>query len=66
MRDIATKWLEWKTLEPLVTKYHALIAAEVRVDTRKLDSVAGFESGPAAIRAFAERRRQQILNFPQR
>ena len=66
MRDIATKWLEWKNLEPLVTKYHALIAAEVRADTRKLDSVAGFESGPTALRTFADRRRAQILNYPQR
>ena len=66
MRDIATKWLEWKNLEPLVTKYHALIAAEVRADTRKLDSTAGFESGPTALRTFVERRRTQILNYPQR
>ena len=66
MREIATKWLDWKTLEPLVTKYHALIAADVRADTRKIDSVSGFESGPAAIKAFADRRRAQILAFPQK
>ena len=66
MRDIATKWLDWKTLEPLATKYQALIAADVRTDTRKIDSVSGFESGPAAIKAFADRRREQILAFPQR
>ena len=66
MRDIATKWLDWKNLEPLVTKYHALIAAEVRADTRKLDSTAGFESGPTALRTFVERRRTQILNYPPR
>jgi CotH kinase protein len=66
MRDIATKWLDWKTLEPHVTKYHALIAADVRTDTRKIDSVSGFESGPAALKAFADRRREQILSFGQR
>jgi hypothetical protein len=66
MRDIATKWLDWKTLEPLVTKYHAMIAADVRADTRKIDSVSGFESGPAAIKAFADRRRAQILNYQPR
>ena len=66
MREIATKWLDWKTLEPLVTQYQALIAADVKTDTRKIDSLAGFESGAIAIRAFADRRRQQILNYPQR
>jgi hypothetical protein len=63
MREIATKWLDWKTLEPLATKYHALIANDVRADTRKIESVSGFESGPAAIKAFADRRREQILAF---
>jgi len=66
MRDIATKWLDWKTLEPLVTKYQALISADVRTDTRKIDSTGGFESGAAAIKAFADRRREQILNYPQK
>src|SRR5688572_7969979 len=66
MREIATKWLDWKNLEPLVTKYQALIAADVKTDTRKIDSLAGFESGAAAIRAFADRRRGQILNYSQR
>ena len=66
MRDIATKWLDWKTLEPLVTKYQALISADVKADTRKIDSAAGFESGAAAIKSFADRRRELILNYPQK
>ena len=66
MRDIATKWLDWKTLEPLVTKYQALISADVKADTRKIDSAAGFESGAAAIRGFADRRRELILNYPKK
>jgi hypothetical protein len=66
MRDIATKWLDWKTLEPLVTKYQALISADVKADTRKIDSVTGFESGAAAIRGFADRRRELILTYPQK
>ena len=66
MRDIGTKWLDWKTLEPLVTKYQALISADVKADTRKIDSAAGFESGAAAIRGFADRRRELILSYPQK
>jgi CotH kinase protein len=65
-REIATKWLDWNTLEPLVTKYQALIAADVKTDTRKIDSTSGFESGATAIKAFADRRRQQILSYPQK
>ena len=60
-RQIATKWLDWKTLEPLVTKYHALIAADVRADTHKLDSIDEFESGVATLKAFAEQRRALLL-----
>jgi hypothetical protein len=66
MRDIATKWLDWKTLEPLVTKYHAMIADDVRTDTHKIDpSYASFEAGVASIRNFAARRQQQLLMYPQ-
>ena len=36
VREIADKWLDWKTLGPLAQKYHALIAADVKADTRKL------------------------------
>ena len=41
-REIATKWLDWSKIEPLARKYQALIAAEVRDDTRKLDSTENF------------------------
>ena len=61
VRQIATKWLDWKTLEPIVTKYHALIAADVAADTHKLDSVEGFESGVATLRTFAETRRALLV-----
>ena len=62
-KEIATKWLDWKTLGPLVTKYHALIEADVKVDTRKLDSNESFDAGVEALRVFAERRRATILNY---
>jgi hypothetical protein len=66
MRDIATKWLDWKTLEPIALKHQALIAADVRADNRKIDSTAGFDSGIAGIRNFVTTRQQRILNYPQR
>jgi hypothetical protein len=65
-REIAAKWLDWKTLEPLATRYQALIAADVKADTHKLESFAAFEGGPAALRLFAARRGQLILGYPQK
>jgi hypothetical protein len=62
VRTIATRWLDWKTLEPLVTRYQALIAEDVRVDTRKLDTFEAFEAGVDGLRTFAERRRARLLD----
>jgi len=61
-RDIATKWLDWKVLEPLVSRYQALIAADVKADTHKLDSVEAFQAGVEDLRNFAEKRRALLLN----
>ena len=36
VREIADKWLDWRTLEPLVRQYQSVIAADVKADTRKL------------------------------
>ena len=44
MRTIATEWLDWNKLGPIATKYHELIDEEVAADTRKLASLASFES----------------------
>lgn len=63
VRDIATKWLDWNRLGPLAQKYQALIAAEVKVDTRKLNSSEEFESGLTALKNFVERRRTYLLNY---
>lgn len=41
-REIATKWLDWKTLGPLAQQYHDLIAEEVQLDTRRLSSNEAF------------------------
>jgi hypothetical protein len=62
-KEIATKWLDWKTLGPLVTKYRTLIEADVKTDTRKLDSNESFDAGVEALKAFADRRRATILGY---
>ena len=61
MRDIATKWLDWKTLGPIVERYHALIAPEAVLDTRKLESTKNFNSSVTALKTFAEKWRAYLL-----
>jgi len=76
VRDIAERWLDWKKLGPVVEQYHALIAADVKADTRKLYSYEAFEQGVAgageaqgsrgpaqgvSLRQFAEQRRAFLL-----
>jgi spore coat protein CotH len=43
--EIATEWLDWEKLGPLAAQYHALIAAEVKADTRKLHPTEAFLAG---------------------
>jgi spore coat protein CotH len=65
VRDIADKWLDWRTLEPMVRRYQALIAESVKADTKKLYSFEAFQSnvatGDDSLRGFAERRRAFLL-----
>jgi len=61
VREIAEKWLDWKTLGPTAQKYHDLIAEDVRGDTRKIYDTAGFETGVESIKAFADTRREYLL-----
>ena len=65
VKQIAEKWLDWKTLGPMVAKHRALIEAEVMRDTKKLttsEAVAGAIDGEtASIKAFADQRRAFIL-----
>ncbi len=65
VRDIAGKWLDWKTLEPMVRRHQALIAAEVKADTKKLYTFEAFEqrvaSGEDSLKSFADRRRAYLL-----
>lgn len=78
VRDIAERWLDWKSLGPVAEHYHALIAKDVAADTRKLDSTAAFNNsltgqasketgvrrGPIAIslKDFADKRRAYLLS----
>jgi hypothetical protein len=59
--QVATKWLDWNTLGPLVTGHQALIAADVETDTRKLDSFEAFRDGAEALKRFADERRAFVL-----
>jgi hypothetical protein len=65
VRDIADKWLDWKTLEPVVRQHQALIASEVKADTKKLYSFEAFEqrvaTGEDSLKSFADRRRAYLL-----
>jgi hypothetical protein len=65
-REIATKWLDWKSLGPLATKYQALISTEVRADNRKIYSFSEFEEGPILLKQIADRRYSMIVNYPAR
>jgi hypothetical protein len=62
VREIAGKWLDWDKLGPIAQTYHALIAADLKKDTRKLDSteeflgslteIAGTSNGVSGFRDF--------------
>jgi hypothetical protein len=45
IKAISEKWLDWKRVGPLVEQYKTLISADVKADTRKLDSYEAFTSG---------------------
>lgn len=69
VRDIATKWLDWRRLGPLAEKYQSLILADVRDDGRKLDSFDQFRAdmpGAGDLRSYVERRRTFLLATPAR
>jgi hypothetical protein len=48
VKEIAGRWLDWKKIGPLAEQYQALISADVKTDTRKLDSYEEFVSGVKA------------------
>jgi hypothetical protein len=79
VKDIAENWLDWEKLGPIAREHHALIAEDVKIDTRKLTSNDAFEKSldgefetqgmrgrqrGVAIKEFAEQRREYLLNHP--
>ena len=67
VRDIATKWMDWNAVMPMLKASHGLIAADVKSDTRKLyDDYAAFEAGIAlernSLKTFLDARRAYLLN----
>ncbi len=65
VRQIAERWLDWQTLEPVARSHHALIADAVRADTKKLYTFQAFESGVSegseSLQSFVDRRRAFLL-----
>ena len=61
VRDIAERWLDWSRLQPMVQRYRALIADDVKADTRKLYSTQEFDSAVAGIQQFVTNRRAFLL-----
>ena len=43
VRGIAEKWLDWNKLGPIAARYQALIDADIKSDTRKLESYEAFK-----------------------
>jgi hypothetical protein len=75
VKDMATKWLDWNRLGPVARKYQALIDADVKADTRKLDSYEAFQAlvekdlvrgtnTIMSLKTFADQRREFLLNHP--
>ncbi|MEO8594140.1 MAG: CotH kinase family protein [Candidatus Solibacter sp.] len=51
VRDIAEKWLDWNKLGPLARQLQAVIAEDIKTDTKKLDTTENFTSGLTQDRA---------------
>ena len=76
-REIADTWLDWNKLGPVATRLHAMIDADVKADTRKLESYASFQKGllddipgsgfgpggggTIGLKSFADQRRAYLL-----
>lgn len=75
VRTIASEWLDWKKLGPVVAQYRSLIEKDVEADTRKVDPFEAFQRTTAdavtgtprgrefPLRAFADQRRKYLLNY---
>jgi hypothetical protein len=63
VKEVAGRWLDWNRLQPIVTRSHALIAAEVKSDTKRLDDFEAFEGSAADLKRFADARRAFLLGY---
>lgn len=67
VRDLATNWLDWSKLGPVAQRYHDLIDADVKRDTRKLESYEAFatslDDSPRSLKTFAAQRRAYLLGL---
>jgi hypothetical protein len=61
VHDVAQKWLDWERLGPIARRYQALIAADIKADTKKLDSFESFEYGLKSMENFVTARRAYLL-----
>jgi len=65
VKQIAERWLDWRRLEPIAHRHHAIIADAVKADTRKLYTFEAFESGVSdgneSLKSFVLRRRAFLL-----
>lgn len=77
VREIAEKHLDWSKLGPVVTQYHNLMDAEVKQDTRKLESYEAYLAGigvksgevrgrSISLKGFAEKRRAYLIKVTER
>ena len=78
VREIADTQLDWKALGPVVAQLRALIEAEVKADTRKLETTEAFLRTTAddstqpgrgheyPLRAFADGRRKYLLAYQEK
>lgn len=61
VRDIATQWMDWERVAPLVTTWQDALAPWVEADTRKLYSTERFRGDVVGLRTFFEERRAFLL-----
>jgi hypothetical protein len=65
VRDIANRALDWKNIGPVLEQYQKLIDADVKADTKKLDTyedfVAGTTGDGSSLKAFIAERREFLL-----
>ena len=79
VRTIATDWLDWEKLGPVVAQYRAVLDKELEADTRKLMSYPAYLRAvgdevkgetpkgrqPMSLKDFAAKRRKYLLEYPE-